>query len=601
MIQSKILLLLPALSLCVRVLPGQNYFQQTFNRDFRDAGYGLELLPNNDIILAGLSGPTQSEAIWIQLLDAQGTTLWSQLYDGGGSFAATDIQRVQSGGGYWVIYNSGLGAGWIKISDTGDLLYSQINSLDCVFRRILPLSDGGFLISGYEWTNSNRNAFLLKINPGGNVVWKTGFGGAGDDEIDNCWEDTEGFIYCSGYSENFDGNRDGLLARLSPAGALLWTRLYGSSAMDQFAGIAPFSSDNSLLLAGYSSGFGNENQVWLVKVTAAGVLKWSRAYSIPGQDLGAIDLLQLPGNQFVITASDPTYQVGSPAILFKVSEDGDLLWEFEYKNGSERSILREVLPTPDGFAACGSASYNGDENVFLLKIASSGLLPGSDCCPVPAGLTVKDVMPEATVFTADVNNMVTSNGNLILQTPAESERTNLCSFIDLSFTVSDSSICPGECVEITLTGNTPGVDYSLLTPGGVSDPGNPLRVCYPEADNYFIIRKGDNGVCSKELSLRLETDNRADAFPNAFTPNGDGVNDTFKPLFLCPVASTHFRIFNRWGQQVFETRDPNAAWDGKTAGAEAASDVYGWQVEYEVLRDSVPQKRTAKGDVTLLR
>jgi gliding motility-associated-like protein len=133
------------------------------------------------------------------------------------------------------------------------------------------------------------------------------------------------------------------------------------------------------------------------------------------------------------------------------------------------------------------------------------------------------------------------------------------------------------------------------------DAANPLRICYPAAGFYFITRKGANGVCEKEQSVRVEVGNRPDAFPNAFTPNGDGVNDVFRPLFRCPVLTSYFRVYNRWGQVVFESREPDAAWDGKTDGVEAASDVYAWQLEYEVLRDGIAEKRKEKGDVALLR
>jgi len=590
-------------------LYSQNYFQKICDTDLFGEACGIEVLSNGDILTAGavsITDPFLAQFMWIQHLNPQGNLIWSKTYSGTGSTKAVDIQRTPSGDGYWVIFNTQLQglaqSGWMKISESGDVLFSRTGTFaSAVYKKIILLSDGNYLICGDELTNGFSGGFLLKINASGNVLWKIGLDDFGNDGFEDCWEDAEGLIYCCGYSRNFDGNRDGMLAKFSPTGTLLWSRRYGSGASDQFTGVAPFSSDSSLLLAGYSAGFGGETHIWLSKISTLGVLKWSRSYAIQGQNLSATDLQQVPGNQFLVSVADPFSLIGSPAMLFKISADGNLLWEYEYKTGGEGAVVREVIPAAAGFLAAGSTANSGDESLYVLKIAGDGLIPGSDCCPVPAGLTVKEVFPETENFVAGTNGVFENDPFTMLTDDVPSQVINVCSFIDLSFTVSDSSICPGECVEITLTGNTPGVDYSLLTPGGVPDPGNPLRVCYPDAGNYFITRKGDNGVCSKEQSVRLETGNRADAFPNAFTPNGDGVNDTFKPIFLCPVASTHFRIFNRWGQKVFESRDPNAAWDGKIAGAEAASDVYGWQVEYEVLRDGVAQKRTAQGDVTLLR
>lgn len=575
-----------------------------------DAGNAVEILPNGDMLTAGIytiSDPAFIESVWIQRLNSQGTVLWSKIYGGNSQAVATDIQRPLSGGGFWVAFNSPVGVfgqtqgGWMKISDIGDVLFSQKDALVSDYRRILPLSDGSALLIGSDDPAGWLNAVALKINSSGNVVWKASFGDAADNAIENCWEDVEGFIYCSGYTSNFTGSRDGMLAKLSPSGDVLWTRRYGSSVSDQFTGIAPFTSDSSLLLAGYSSGFGADRQVWLVKVTSSGVQKWSRTYSVPGQDLGAMDVVQIPGNQFLIAASDPSYQIGSPAILFKISEDGDLLWEYEYKTGGERAVLRDVLSNSSGFVAVGSSVLNGDEDQYVLQVAADGLIPGSDCCPVSAGLTVKDVIPETEPFTPGFLDNFNTTNHLFLANDIVPEITNICIPIDLAFSVSDSSICPGECVDITVTGNTPGVTYSFSTPGGEPDPDNPLHVCYPDEGVFFITRKGENNLCSKDLSIKIEVGNRPDAFPNAFTPNGDGVNDTFKPLFFCPVLTTNFKIYNRWGDKVFETRDPNAAWDGKTDGSEAPSDVYVWQVEYEVVREGRQQKMMEKGDVALLR
>lgn len=90
------------------------------------------------------------------------------------------------------------------------------------------------------------------------------------------------------------------------------------------------------------------------------------------------------------------------------------------------------------------------------------------------------------------------------------------------------------------------------------------------------------------------------SFPSAFTPNGDGINDRFKPLLNCAVHHYQLNIFNRWGQQVFTTNNLNESWDGTANGRSLEGNVYFYllQVKYE---DGERQNKIMKGDVTLIR
>jgi gliding motility-associated-like protein len=60
--------------------------------------------------------------------------------------------------------------------------------------------------------------------------------------------------------------------------------------------------------------------------------------------------------------------------------------------------------------------------------------------------------------------------------------------------------------------------------------------------------------------------------PNAFTPNGDGDNEMFKPINLRFIAKVDFKVFNRWGQLVFETDNPLLNWDGKNTKGDVLAD-----------------------------
>ncbi len=91
--------------------------------------------------------------------------------------------------------------------------------------------------------------------------------------------------------------------------------------------------------------------------------------------------------------------------------------------------------------------------------------------------------------------------------------------------------------------------------------------------------------------------------PNVFTPNGDNVNDVFHPLPYRFVKDIDLEIFNRWGQVVFKTDDPNINWDGKhqTSNTEVPSAVYFYRCKVnEIYLDGV-RSRDLTGFIHLIR
>jgi len=88
--------------------------------------------------------------------------------------------------------------------------------------------------------------------------------------------------------------------------------------------------------------------------------------------------------------------------------------------------------------------------------------------------------------------------------------------------------------------------------------------------------------------------------PNAFTPNGDGLNDKFRIFGVPPENITRFnmQIFNRWGQMVFSTTDILEAWDGTIKGEFCDDGVYTWVIFYE---NNKKTRVSNKGTVMLLR
>jgi gliding motility-associated-like protein len=126
-----------------------------------------------------------------------------------------------------------------------------------------------------------------------------------------------------------------------------------------------------------------------------------------------------------------------------------------------------------------------------------------------------------------------------------------------------------------------------------------IRHIYPATNTYNACLIAFNaGGCSDTTCQSIPvTINPIMDVPNAFSPNGDGKNDRIYVRGF-GIEQMTWRIYDRWGNQVFATADPNEGWDGTFNGRLLAQDVYHYTVQIVF---SSKEKLVKKGDITLLR
>jgi gliding motility-associated-like protein len=167
-----------------------------------------------------------------------------------------------------------------------------------------------------------------------------------------------------------------------------------------------------------------------------------------------------------------------------------------------------------------------------------------------------------------------------------------------------NEVCPKNL--ITFNNRSSGNIISYLWDfgdGTTSSEENPTGHLFPdtrESSTYRVrlIIQNDIGCRDTASAQIIKLQSCFISVPNAFTPNGDGKNDWLYPLNTYNVSNFEFRVYNRIGQLVFETRDRSKKWDGTLNGRLQESGVYVWMLNYT---DESGKNSFLKGTTVLIR
>lgn len=156
----------------------------------------------------------------------------------------------------------------------------------------------------------------------------------------------------------------------------------------------------------------------------------------------------------------------------------------------------------------------------------------------------------------------------------------------------DTFLCGEEVLNISINSNAIGYlwqDGSTLPNYTIREPGTYILEAFNECQTVI------DTLVIKPCQI---CDMRA---PNIFSPNADGKNDRLQFFANCEILSFELKIFSRWGDLLFESRDPSQTWDGNFRGEASPGGVYVWVVAWETLENGIPKSLTQTGNVTLIR
>jgi len=190
--------------------------------------------------------------------------------------------------------------------------------------------------------------------------------------------------------------------------------------------------------------------------------------------------------------------------------------------------------------------------------------------------------------------------NCIVKSPVEVKVSNIQADAGADRTLSDGSA--------TILGGpktTLGDQYTYLwTPdigfAGVGSTGDPITKAIPPYNLTYYLTVTNTDGCRVMDSVIVRTPCDRVNLPNAFSPESSSpASNTFGISNLQFAKINYFRIFDRWGKEVFSTIDPNVRWDGKVDGKRAPMGAYVWEIDANCA--NTQERFRQSGSVTLIR
>lgn len=308
---------------------------------------------------------------------------WFKTYGQAADDDALIVTRTSNGsfivGGATESSDQTIDASWIKkISNQGNTEWTRNYGpliLDEV-RSICELPTGGFLMAGgaeLYGEDEPEDAAVIKVDSEGNLIWNMTYGTMDRDDTVRCIihkKDQSCLAVGKASRENGVGS-DAFILSLNPDGTTEWFRIIGDGkAVDAQSVI---EGKEGYFIAGYKEVAKGNFDAWVCNVDREGTILWEKTYG--GALMDSAHEITSDGEGYVITGEKTSGSAGGSDLwVFKISIDGDLIWEQVYGGPLDEKGYSITPTTDSGFLIAGTTqSYGaGMTDAWIVKLASDG-------------------------------------------------------------------------------------------------------------------------------------------------------------------------------------------------------------------------------------
>lgn len=306
-----------------------------------------------------------------------------------------------------------------------------------------------------------------------------------------------------------------------------------------------------------------------------------------------------------ISASSPTICSGQTSTINAISNADNYLWSTgSFTNTTVVNTPGVVTVTVSNSCGAATASTTVVSNILpILNLTSSS----ATICPnETATLTVAGgSAPYTWSNTSNTSSVVTTNGGTVTVSNTNACGTATAIIIvnveNLNASISVNPVSGYSPLTVSFTNNSTNATTYLwdFGNGNVANTQTVTDQIYNNSGVYTAYLTVTNGVCMDIDSVTITVSEEEPTLyvPNAFTPNGDSINDIFW-IGATNIKEFHIIIFDRWGLKLFESSDLLDSWTGKVNGKEVPDGCYFYLINARGIDNNEIKKQ---GTVTLFK
>jgi len=359
-------------------------WDRTFGGSNDDGARSIVQTTDDGYVVAGFTSSKGAgkEDVWVIRFDPGGNMLWDKTFGGSNLDLAYSIIQTTDGGYAVAGLTESKGAGevdaWvIKLDHGGNIVWDKtFGGSDHEFgKSIIQTIDGDYIVAGSTRSKGagSFDAWVIKLDHGGNIVWDKTFGGSGYDWANDIIQTTDSGYAIAGFtSSKGAGKFDVWVIKLDQEGNMLWNKTFGGSE-DEWAGPIIQTIDGDYIVAGSTQSKGDGKlDVWLVKLDHGGNILWDKTFGGSEDDeIGPI--IQIADSGYLLAGLTRSKGAGEfDAWVIKLDQEGNMLWDKTF-GGSDRDFVNSIIKTTDqGYMLAGFTASKGagEFDAWIIKLAT---------------------------------------------------------------------------------------------------------------------------------------------------------------------------------------------------------------------------------------